>query len=400
MDETIIALNYIYDNLPKSRDKIFCNLFMKKIKDIDVCKYMIENGYLDHVIFCDNSKYDKYLKLIFNNKKIFTIVINFNMMSNYVLKYFIKCSELLPGFEKDKYLKLIFHNYYKSSATKFIRFVIENFDVREYNFLYSYLLCEWCDDYEIFISLLMHVKGSKFKFNYDNIVNTICNHNNVEIMEHILNIYTYCEYDIFYDKLLFKANIAKKFDIIKVIIENIKLNDNFYSNRGYDKLIDIIFKNNCIEIVKYMLDEYNYGDYEYFYNKLLCEASSNGNYDIIVLLLENIENIDIHFDDNYSIKCAAQNSWWNIVDLLLDLHKQDELIHSGNEYVFRMVCKNGNLELAQKLKYRYPSIDHHVKNNWCYKNTKDVIIHKWLENECIMVPNTKSSRKIVNCKDY
>ena len=218
------------------------------------------------------------------------------------------------------------------------------------------------------------------------------------------------------------------------------------------KIPDLLFlfvdkkMNNLIFILLNYLKKNNNIDYDI----LLIYCCNKGSTEIVEYLLTNFPNINIHNYGDKAIKNAVKAKFYEIVDLLIDVYISEKnsdnsieistdndstsndssdnenssmdlddnksqnynytyddykdssdssmelsfyhRIHSDSEYVFRKLCKYGEIKLAQKIKYNFPETNHHVLNNICYK-TKYPEILSWLESECYVGQHTKSARK-------
>ena len=80
---------------------------------------------------------------------------------------------------------------------------------------------------------------------------------------------------------------------------------------------------------------------------------------------------------------SCDEEHFKVVEWLIDTFP-DIQYNIHDEIAFKRACKRGNIYIAQLLKDKYPQIDHHVDNNYCYKKTTNPEILKWLKSECYM----------------
>ena len=149
----------------------------------------------------------------------------------------------------------------------------------------------------------------------------------------------------------------------------------------------------------------------------LCEI---GNLDEIKKFLNKNPNFDIHYFNEFAFQTACKNNQLKVVKWLIDTY-DDINYHACNELAFRWACHNGHLEVAFFLKKKFPEtfislcemkswkanfvkqsstkfpdIDHHASNDYCYKFTKNSEILEWLHCECKFPNTTKSARKKID----
>ena len=139
-----------------------------------------------------------------------------------------------------------------------------------------------------------------------------------------------------------------------------------YIRTCYQKLTRIDYYNIKFNIIKY-LDKFGYldGDKTYpngksdgyykciinptidlieKYNINLLEASYNGYYDIVKLLIENDVNVQIQ--DNYALKMASLYGYYDIVKLLIDNGAD---ITASDNYPIRMASYSGHYNVVKLL---------------------------------------------------
>ena len=87
---------------------------------------------------------------------------------------------------------------------------------------------------------------------------------------------------------------------------------------------------------------------------------------------------------------SCEHGFLEIVVDIINNHSTFLNPHHMNDLAFCKACENNNFEIAKILKYTYHDINHkHVKINRC----KSPELIEWLQNDCPMSNNTKSSRK-------
>ena len=101
-------------------------------------------------------------------------------------------------------------------------------------------------------------------------------------------------------------------------------------------------QNGHFDVVKLLLD--NGADIHAFCDYALGRAAENGHFDVMKLLLDN--DADIHAGDNLALRSAAQNGHFDVVKLLLDNGAD---IHADYDYALSRAAENGHFDVVKLL---------------------------------------------------
>ena len=180
------------------------------------------------------------------------------------------------------------------------------------------------------------------------------------------------------DKIYFKfidtLYLYKDFETIFKINYLIYKNDNEYRNTNQDEIIlddneiNFITDDSIVYEINFTTDNYNNllnkfdmeVDIE-FKNlnnvSALMIACENGQYDIVKLLLDNIDNINMVDNfGNTAIMYALKNENYRIVNLLLDHNANLDVINQDGNNLLNIAVQKQNLELIKIILNKNPDI--------------------------------------------
>ena len=254
--------------------------------------------------------------------------------------------------------------------------------------------------------------------NFETSFRRACLGGNLDVVKYVLNRYSSINVYIKKDAGIRSACIFGYFDIVKFLYENyyehveLKLgcvgkyfykciqwccyNGNmnmmtFFMNKlkiiGYINgyLYRNVFINACkydrVEFIKILFDQLSFCSFNNLpvnkHNdkilrlimKAFIVASFKYNINIMEFLYPELENIDKI--DGRRLCIYYKHEW-----IFFGIRKKEII-----EQLFRKMCCDNKMEIAQFLKYNF-DIDHHCENDYCFENTTSSEILEWLTHEC------------------
>ena len=171
-------------------------------------------------------------------------------------------------------------------------------------------------------------------------------------------------------------------NILEFLVKNFSKFVDFNENN----ILKVVCYNGNLKCVRELIDSSNNLEIN---DKIFINACHNHNSDVIEFLIDTYP--DVVYDHTEAITIASLSNNLEIVEFLANKY-YDINIHSGDDWVFLSVCERGYFDMAKLLKRLYPKINHHARDDYCYKKTTNQRILLWLQCECKTIM-TKSARK-------
>lgn len=202
--------------------------------------------------------------------------------------------------------------------------------------------------------LLKQLKQQNIPYNIDKVLIYCIKGNNIEFLTFFLSQ----EQEKDYSFLLTEAIIQNNFEIIKLLIQDLKSKNKFFSNRVIDTAIDINRNVDNLNIIDYLITNYTinndelpydftYGLYsatitgnlniiKYFINKLkelnkeipwmgaLDGAINGGNLEVVYYLIEQIMLNNPNVNWNSSLSSAVGTENIELINLFINLSRQQD----------------------------------------------------------------------------
>jgi hypothetical protein len=238
----------------------------------------------------------------------------------------------------------------------------------------------------------------------------ICGINtNLEIIKYLiedLKIDTYNTKNNYDNCLTLASRENTNLEIIRYLIENQKMNINYANIGGNNCLTMACWKNTNLEIIRYLIDDQkmninhinNNG-----YNCLTLACRGNTNLEIIKYLIFN-QKMNINSIDNDGNNCLTMACWENtnleIIRYLIEEQKMNinHVNNNGSNCLILACYNNTNLEIIRYLIENQKMNINHINyygNNCltlaCWENTNLEIIRYLIENQKMNINHTNNN---------
>ena len=237
----------------------------------------------------------------------------------------------------------------------------------------------------------MLIDRFKFDIHYNNeeIFKCACEFSIIPIIKLLIDKYPNINYKIGNGCILIKACKCQQIEVIELLMEKFP---DIINKHVVNEIMLNICRYDQDNIFELFINKYPDTQKYIEYDVMFINAGIFGSLSILKILYQNNyinEYCKMHVDTIFGI--SAYYGYFDILKWLVDRFDID--YHENCEYAFRCACDSGNMEILLWLKQKFPDINHHVLNDWCYRHTKNSEILDWLKHECPAPLLTKSARK-------